>query len=68
MNRRATNCCKRIAIMAGKPDTNLTRRSFIQALTTVSVLALVARHQLASAPGDQIVEIDGWILRRSDLA
>lgn len=54
--------------MAGKTDTKLTRRGFIQALTTVSMLALVAKHQLASVPGDQIVEIDGWILRRSDLA
>lgn len=52
--------------MKRKTDATLTRRGFIQALTTVSALALFAKH--APTPADEIIEIDGWILKRSDLA
>lgn len=52
--------------MTRKTDATLTRRGFMQALTTVSALALLAKRTPVLA--DEIIEIDGWILKRSDLA
>jgi hypothetical protein len=51
--------------MTHKTDATLTRRSFIKALAAVSALALLTRH--VPLPGDEIIEVDGWILKRSDL-
>ncbi|WP_198541013.1 hypothetical protein [Mesorhizobium sp. LCM 4577] len=50
----------------------MSRRAIVQALIALPALSLF-RNQAASAnPGeidpDEIVEINGWILRRSDLA
>ncbi len=44
----------------------ITRRYFITSLATVSAAALMA--PLVLSRPDDIVEVNGWILRRSDLA
>jgi hypothetical protein len=49
-----------------RASSHLTRRGFLEALATVSALALLAGHPPACA--DDIVEINGWILKRSDFA
>ncbi|WP_181183501.1 MULTISPECIES: hypothetical protein [unclassified Mesorhizobium] len=46
---------------------NLSRRTIVQALIALPALSLF-RNQPAIVDADEIVEINGWILRRSDLA
>ena len=45
----------------------ISRRAIVQALIALPALSLF-RNQLIVAEPDEIVEINGWILRRSDLA
>ncbi|WP_195164437.1 hypothetical protein [Mesorhizobium sp. NBSH29] len=52
--------------MTRRTSIALTRRGFLEALASVSTLALLTRY--SSVPRSEFVEIDGWILKRSDLA
>ncbi|MDX8525427.1 hypothetical protein RFM68_12990 [Mesorhizobium sp. MSK_1335] len=45
----------------------MSRRAIVQALMALPALSLL-RNQPAVVDADEIVEINGWILRRSDLA
>ena len=45
----------------------MSRRAIVQALIALPALSLFRSRQPVVYP-DEIVEIDGWILRRSDLA
>ena len=45
----------------------MSRRAIVQALIALPALSLF-RNQPAVGEPDEIVEINGWILRRSDLA
>ncbi|SFP82831.1 hypothetical protein SAMN03159463_04966 [Mesorhizobium sp. NFR06] len=45
----------------------MSRRAIVQALIALPALSLF-RSQPAVADPDEVVEINGWILRRSDLA
>jgi len=45
----------------------MSRRAIVQALIALPALVLF-RNQPAVTEPDEIVEINGWILRRSDLA
>lgn len=45
----------------------MSRRAIVQALMALPALSLF-RNQPAVAEPDEIVEVNGWILRRSDLA
>jgi hypothetical protein len=45
----------------------ISRRAIVQALIALPALSLF-RGRPAIANADEIVEINGWILRRSDLA
>ena len=45
----------------------MSRRSIVQALMALPALSLF-RNQTAVVDPDEIVEVNGWILRRSDLA
>ena len=45
----------------------MSRRAIVQALIALPALSLF-RGQQGVADQDEIVEINGWILRRSDLA
>ena len=45
----------------------MSRRSIVQALMALPALSLF-RNQPAIVDPDEIVEVNGWILRRSDLA
>ena len=57
--------------MTRTTDKTFSRRGFLKAVTTVSALALLAKTTPKPDPrqlGNEIVEIDGWILMRSDLA
>ena len=45
----------------------MSRRAIVQALIALPALSLL-RSQPAVVDPDEIVEINGWILRRSDLA
>ena len=45
----------------------MSRRTIVQALIALPALSLF-RNQPAIVDPDEIVEINGWILRRSDLA
>lgn len=45
----------------------MSRRAIMQALITLPALSLF-RSQQPVVDADEIVEINGWILRRSDLA
>jgi hypothetical protein len=46
------------------------RRMVLQALVCLPALALFDRHkmQVAEPAGEELVEIGGWILRKSELA
>ena len=44
----------------------LSRRTLVQALLALPTVALARR--LPAPDPDEIVELDGWILRREDLA
>lgn len=44
---------------------HLTRRAFSFALAALFALPLVRR--FGAKPADDIVEVDGWIVKRSDL-
>lgn len=45
----------------------ISRRAIVQALIALPALSLF-RNQPAVADPDEIIEVNGWILRRSDLA
>ncbi|MEQ1956369.1 hypothetical protein [Mesorhizobium sp. CN2-181] len=47
-----------------------TRRTILQALLSVPAFALFAAHATPSReqPADGLVEVNGWILKRSELA
>lgn len=45
----------------------MSRRTIVQALVVLPALSLF-RNQPAVVDPDEIVEVNGWILRRSDLA
>ncbi|WP_181175969.1 hypothetical protein [Mesorhizobium sp. B2-7-2] len=45
----------------------MSRRAIVQALLALPALSLF-RSQQPVADADDIVEVNGWILRRSDLA
>lgn len=45
----------------------MSRRAIVQALIALPALSLF-RNQPAVADPDEIIEVNGWILRRSDLA
>lgn len=45
----------------------MSRRAIVQALVALPALSLFRGQQSVADP-DEIVEINGWILRRSDLA
>ncbi|MDX8442313.1 hypothetical protein [Mesorhizobium australafricanum] len=45
----------------------MSRRAIVQALIALPALSLF-RNQPAAVDAEQIIEVDGWILRRSDLA
>lgn len=48
-------------------DKTSTRRSFLQVLLALPVFSIFAREiRLTRSP--DIVEVDGWILKREDLA
>ncbi|WP_165816082.1 hypothetical protein [Kumtagia ephedrae] len=46
------------------------RRTVLQVLLSIPALALFREHAVPAAepPADEFVEINGWILKRSDLA
>ncbi|WP_421915137.1 hypothetical protein [Mesorhizobium sp.] len=44
----------------------MSRRAVVQALVALPALSLFRK--LPDAPADEIVEVNGWILKRSDLA
>lgn len=48
------------------PDTRLKRRTLLAALLAIPALALLHRVIRPTASAD-IVEVDGWILKRSDV-
>ncbi|WP_217576543.1 hypothetical protein [Mesorhizobium sp. GbtcB19] len=45
----------------------MSRRAIVQALIALPALSLFRNRPVVAEP-DEIVEINGWILRRSDLA
>jgi len=45
----------------------ISRRAIVQALIALPALSLF-RNQPAVVDPDEIIEVNGWILRRSDLA
>ncbi|MDQ6435430.1 hypothetical protein RB623_15330 [Mesorhizobium sp. LHD-90] len=47
-----------------------TRRTILQALLSIPAFALFAAHAAPSRkqPADELVEVNGWILKRSELA
>ncbi|MBW8908243.1 MAG: hypothetical protein JF620_04295 [Mesorhizobium sp.] len=45
----------------------MSRRALVQALIALPMLSLF-RSQPAAADPNEIIEVNGWILRRSDLA
>lgn len=52
--------------MRQKPDSNLKRRTVLAALFAIPTLALLHRVIRPTASAD-LVEVDGWILRRGDV-
>lgn len=48
-------------------ERRVSRRHVMQSLLGVSAVAILVRH-LGRETGNDIVEINGWILKRSDLA
>jgi len=49
------------------PKTSISRRRFMASLATVSAAALLTR-TMQPTRRDEFVEVNGWILKRSDLA
>ena len=47
-----------------------TRRTILQALLSIPAFVLFAAHAAPSReqPADELVEVNGWILKRSELA
>ena len=45
----------------------ISRRAIVQALIALPALSLFRNQPIVAEP-DEIVEINGWVLRRSDLA
>ncbi|TGT69785.1 hypothetical protein EN802_24190 [bacterium M00.F.Ca.ET.159.01.1.1] len=54
-------------VVMGSFMKRMSRRAIVQALMALPALSLF-RNQPAVAEPDEIVEVNGWILRRSDLA
>ncbi len=46
----------------------LSRRSLVQALLALPAFALIRKAPVPAPDPDEIVEVNGWIVRRSDLA
>lgn len=46
----------------------LSRRSLIQALLALPALSLFKTFPAPASASDDVVEVNGWIVRRSDLA
>ena len=46
----------------------LSRRTLVQALLALPAFALARRLPTPDPDPEEIVEVDGWILRREDLA
>lgn len=46
----------------------ISRRTLMQALLALPALSLFRKRKEAAGDPDEIVEVNGWILKRSDLA
>lgn len=49
-------------------QTKISRRALLQALLALPVLSLFRKTPPENGDPDEIVEVDGWILKRRDLA
>jgi hypothetical protein len=53
--------------MTQNKSNSVPRRSFLQTLLALPAFIVLFRNMPAGNP-DEIVEVDGWILKRSDLS